>query len=123
MIFFRFNPVLKKHCSQKNTSKRAVSLRSFPLFRWAVPVSRSSFRSTDHSQRKKQEFRKKNTCFFSLLRSQSSHGHFLRSSGLLHLQDRSRRYAQRKAVFASAAPCALAVAQPPAINLKRNAFG
>jgi hypothetical protein len=49
---------------QRELSKKAVSLRSFPLFRWAVPVSRSSFRSTDHSQRKKQEFRKKNTCFF-----------------------------------------------------------
>jgi hypothetical protein len=48
----------------KDTSNKAVSLRSFPLLRWAVPVVRSSLRSTDHSQRKKQELRKKSTCFF-----------------------------------------------------------
>ena len=56
--------------------------------------------------------------------SSSSHTHFLRSSGLLRPQYRFitfRCAALHSAVCASTAPCVLAVALPPAINLNRNA--
>jgi len=46
--------LLPKHVHGKNiTGNQAVSLRSFPLFRSAVPVGRAFLRSTDTSQHKK----------------------------------------------------------------------
>ncbi len=57
-IHFNFEKVVKKsilnqHLRYKNTGNQAVSLRSFPLFRSAVPVGRAFLRSTDTSQHKK----------------------------------------------------------------------
>ena len=43
----------KKNYPINITRKQAVSLRSFPLFRSAVPVGRAFLRSTDTSQHKK----------------------------------------------------------------------
>ena len=44
-------------CSNRR-SNQSVSLRSFPLFRSAVPVGRASLRSTDTSQHKKNKVAK-----------------------------------------------------------------
>jgi hypothetical protein len=59
------------------------------LFRSAVPVSRTSFRSTGTSTaQENNRFEKKAFIFLRRFRSSSSHGHFLRSVGLLHPQYR-----------------------------------
>jgi hypothetical protein len=85
---FRFK---KKQSVNKQQSNKAVSLRSFPLFRWAVPVVRSSLRCTDHLPPKKRAALKKEQLFFWCRRSQSPHAHFLRSSGLLRPQHKPAR--------------------------------
>ena len=89
------------------TGNQAVSLRSFPLFRSAVPVGQPyifirtlsvnklsiiqfnslvSLRSTDTSQHKKNKAAKKGSLIFSAVRSSSSHALSLRSVGLMHPQ-------------------------------------
>jgi hypothetical protein len=84
---------LKRNNLQINSrSNKAVSLRSFSLFRCAAPVGRrqkkppSSIPQTLRSTIKKSSSEKEQLFFFALLRSQSPHVHFLRSSGLLHPQ-------------------------------------
>jgi hypothetical protein len=67
-------------------NNQAVSLRSLPLFRSAVPVGRTFLRSTDTSQHKKIRQPKIGNLIFSAVRSSSSHVLFLRSVGLMHPQ-------------------------------------
>ena len=63
------------------TGNQAVSFLSIALFRWAIPVSHSSFRSTDHLNPKKEQLRKI-AALFCFLHSQSSHAVSIHSSGL-----------------------------------------
>ena len=84
------------------TRNQAVSLRSFSLFRSAAPVGSPwrcfrvlqnislgspSIPQTLHSTKKNSSL-KISSYFFALLRSSSSHVHFLRSAGLLQTQYR-----------------------------------
>ena len=92
ILILLFNKPIKtnKQSTLNNTGNQAVSLRSFPLFRSAVPVGRAFLRSTDTSQHKKirQSSQRRDNLIFSAVRSSSSHGLFLRSVGLMHPQYR-----------------------------------
>jgi hypothetical protein len=82
----------------------------------------SFLRSTGTSQGKKKSSQEKwqlffLPCFVPSLRTLST----LLSSGLLRPQHQPAR--KMRVRVSSTAPCVLAVAQPPAINLNRNAFG
>ena len=63
-LFLCLKSSSKKRIQIQTAEHKAVSLRSLPLFRWAVPVSRSSFRSTDHLPPKKRAALKKSSSFF-----------------------------------------------------------
>ena len=68
-LFLCLKSSSKKRIQIQTAEHKAVSLRSLPLFRWAVPVSRSSFRSTDHLPPKKRAVppkRKSGTALFLL---------------------------------------------------------
>lgn len=70
--------------------KQAVSLRSFPLFRSAVPVGRRQKKPSSSvpqalriPKKIRQSRKRRDNLIFSAARSSSSHAHFLRSVGLM----------------------------------------
>jgi hypothetical protein len=93
----------------KQQSNKAVSLRSLPLFRWAVPVVPQKGGTPFHSSLVSlaPASLEKKACSYYASSPSSSHTHFLRSSGLLRPQYRFitfRCAALHSAVFASTAP-------------------
>ena len=72
------------------TGHQAVSLRSFPLFRSAVPVipQKNGTPFHRHFTAQKNKAAKNRQPYFSAVRSSSSHGLFLRSVGLMQPQYR-----------------------------------
>jgi hypothetical protein len=86
--------ISKQYFNYDIKGNQAVSLRSFPLFRSAVPVGLPKafgtppFHRHSTAQKNKAVQPKAGQPYFSAVRSSSSHVHFLRSVGLMHPQYR-----------------------------------
>ena len=126
--FFMFKNQVPKGTIYKQTAeaiKRSPSGRLLCSVRLFQSLEKSSVPQFTRQHSNCQPWKRAGSYYASS--PSSSHGRFPRSSGLLHPKYRFIAFCfvnyapLHSAVFASVAPCVLAVALPPAINLNRYA--